>query len=515
MTDEPTPNIPADTAPDDEPEAPVNPAAMIVPWVVRILLPVVMIAGTWYGVKWIRENQPEAQRKAPPPAVAQVDVQRLAPTDFTVRLPTRGSVQAEVSGDLVAQVSGVIVSMSPNFTDGGAFTEGQELLRLDARDYEVAIAQAEADVKQATIAIEQAQIAAQQVVIEVTQYETSIQAARAAVAEAQRAIDEETARGQQALAEWRQLNGDAPPSDLVVRKPQLAAAQAALDSAKAQLAQRIADQGLAKPRIAAAEATIAAREAALLAAQADLRSLQLDLERTVIRAPFTGRIEAREVNVGQYVSGGKRLAALYATETAEIRLPLTSRQLGFVDIPDGGEVDVDTLPPVVLRATHGDRQYEWTGRIVRTEGSMDAATRQLFVVARVESPYAPGLPGQPPLRVGMFVTASISGETIASVYVIPRGAVRGDNELFLVDEATMELTRRKVEPIWSDESVIVVREGLEPGELLCVSPVVFVGQRLPVVARWADSGQPLVEPESTGDRGGKGGKGTGKQGNAP
>lgn len=501
MSDDTTPASPtpppAATAPDSPATSTTRFPLAAVSWTVRIVLPVVLILGAWILVRIIIANQPQASREQPPRLVAQVEVERLQTQSFTVQLPTRGTVQAETSSDLVAQVSGVITQVSPAFTDGGTFKAGEELVRIDPRDYDVAVARAKAEISQASIAVQQAQIAAERIAIEVSQYDTSVQVARAAVVSAERELEEETARSQQAEAEWKGLNGERPAPDLVLRKPQLASAQAGLESARAQLAQRIADQGLAKPRLAAAQADVAAREAALEAARTALRQAELDLERTVIRAPYDGRVETRAAHVGQYVNSGRTLAGIYSTASAEIHLPLTNRQLAFVQVPNGHTPDGPAAEPAVrIAANFGDRSYQWQGRIVRSQGVMDAATRQLYVVARVDAPYAPREPGQPPLRVGMFVTAEVEGEALDDVFVIPRQAVRGDNELYIVDEARMELTRRKVRPIWSDDDVIVVRDDIAPGELICVSPVAFLGQRLPVQARWAATGEPLTPPDT-------------------
>jgi len=75
----------------------------------------------------------------------------------------------------------------------------------------------------------------------------------------------------------------------------------------------------------------------------------------------------------------------------------------------------------------------WEGRVVRVESSLDEQTRQAMAVAQVTDPYASKSDGSPPLTIGAFVEADISGENLQDVYVIPRQAVRAGNEIILID----------------------------------------------------------------------------------
>ena len=59
-----------------------------------------------------------------------------------------------------------------------------------------------------------------------------------------------------------------------------------------------------------------------------------DLERTHIRAPFDGRVRDRLVGVGQQIGPGTTLGRIYATDVAEVRLPISTRELPFVDLPE-------------------------------------------------------------------------------------------------------------------------------------------------------------------------------------
>jgi multidrug efflux pump subunit AcrA (membrane-fusion protein) len=172
---------------------------------------------------------------------------------------------------------------------------------------------------------------------------------------------------------------------------------------------------------------------------------------------------------------------------------LTNEQLAYVQLPEiyRGESreDVGPGPRVLLSAPFGGREYTWEGRIVRTEGSMDTSSRQLFVVAQVDDPYARQVRGRPPLKVGMFVNAEIQGEILEDVIVVPRETLRQGRELLLINDEN-RLERRRVDVIWSDNENVVVRESLEEGDLLCLTPMTFAAQGAKV--------QPSVENEKAG-----------------
>ncbi|MBV0932626.1 efflux RND transporter periplasmic adaptor subunit [Marinobacterium weihaiense] len=166
------------------------------------LLPFIIII-VLGAVSWlIYHNPPEVQRGTPPQASRiSVDTQVLAPQSFQVRVKSYGRVQPRTQSVLLPQVAGQIVWINPDFRAGGFFERDEELIRLDSRDYQAAVAQAEA----------------------------SLMSARQTLAEAR-------ARSAQAAADWQRLGNAGEAPALVLRTPQLNAAKAAVASAEASLA---------------------------------------------------------------------------------------------------------------------------------------------------------------------------------------------------------------------------------------------------------------------------------------
>jgi multidrug efflux pump subunit AcrA (membrane-fusion protein) len=182
-------------------------------------------------------------------------------------------------------------------------------------------------------------------------------------------------------------------------------------------------------------------------------------------------VRSKRVDVGQFVARGTSVARVYAIDFAEVRLPVRDADLAFLDLSIGyrGEEDPIDGPEVLLRARFAGRPQEWRARVVRTEGEIDATSRMLHLVARVENPYG-RREDTSPLAVGLFVEAEILGRELDGVLVVPRAAVRDDGTLLIVDGED-RLRFRRSEILRNEGEEAVVRAALEPSERLCLSPV--------------------------------------------
>ena len=218
-------------------------------------------------------------------------------------------------------------------------------------------------------------------------------------------------------------------------------------------------------------ANLAQATAEVNTADAQLERARRDLERTRISAPFDGCVRQRSVGLGQLVGPNTVLGVVFAIDYVEVRLPVSGRELPFLDLPESAEdpaVEVE-LRDAILR----ESSSVWHGRIIRTEGALDEATLALFAVARVEDPFG-RRSGRPPLRVGQPVTGTIRGRMLTRVMALPRGAVRELDRIFLVDPAELTLYSMAVVPVWSDERHVIVRDPvIAEGALLSTTHLVY------------------------------------------
>lgn len=395
----------------------------------RVLPPLSVLAVSAGICYWIFWSEPEPRKFPQRETLPKVSVERIEPESYQVWLDSQGTVQARTESTLISEARGKVISVSPSFRAGGFFEEGEILLEIDPRDYATAVVTAKADLARAKLA-----------------------------------LVEEQASAEQASVDWKRLNPNEDPPDLVSRKPQLEQARANADSAEAQLA-----------------------------------NAELNLERTRIAAPYVGRILSTNVDIGQFVSTGNILAQVYAVDYAEIRLPLSEKELGYIDLPESyrGEPDQTGSQPLVLMTTTlGKSSIEWEGKIVRAEGAFDTRSRQLFMVAQVDDPYGKRIDGRPPLKVGSFVQAKIKGKILNDVFVIPRKFYRKNEYIVIIDENN-QLRRREIEVEWSDEESLVISSGLKAGERMCLTPLSFPSEGMKVAVIQED-GVDIAQDESSG-----------------
>ncbi|MEO0884122.1 MAG: efflux RND transporter periplasmic adaptor subunit [Pseudomonadota bacterium] len=393
-----------------------------------ILLPVLIVVVLGFGgTAALNAMKPEPETSDQLPQALSVFAERTERRNLNLVVQAQGEVRPRSEIDVTPQVQGRIAYVSDKFLDGGFVSRGQVLVRLDAADYELDVIRA-----------------------------------KASVATAQQALAREQAEADLAIRDIEDL-GISETSPLARREPQLAEAQAALDSAYAQLS----DANLA-------------------------------LERTAIRSPFDGRVRQRSVDVGQFVSPGQSLGRVFSTDIVEVALPLTDAQLGQLNLPLAYTETADAPGPVVaFEASVGGDVRVWKGRITRTAAAVNSASRLINVFGEVADPYGAGADGDAPMAPGLFVTANIQGEVIEDVLWAPRAALRGEDKLYVGNVEQGTLSIRTVNVIFSDSSGVYFADGAGTGELAIVSPIqaAFDGMRLRIRERLPDGTlAPFIEP---------------------
>ncbi|RTE87508.1 MULTISPECIES: efflux RND transporter periplasmic adaptor subunit [Gammaproteobacteria] len=294
--------------------------------------------------------------------------------------------------------------------------------------------------------------------IDPSDYEANLEDARANVARAQSSLATERALGRVAEAEWRSIEAGEIP-ELGLRQPQLASELANLRAAEAQL-----DRA------------------------------ERNLERTVVRAPFSGLLQAKQANLGQYLGVGTSIGMFYGTEVAEVRVPLTDYDLSFLD-QQMINSETSAGPSVSVTAEVAGEFRSWQGHLVRTEGVLDPTSRVIYGVVEIQDPYnREHRTHETPLQFGRFVTANVEGVTVQGLIELPRHAINTNGEVWVVTEERL-LERREVVSYRLDEQTVFVSSGLENGELVMTTqldnPLPGMKVRLP--------GDPLIPQEEAAE----------------
>lgn len=209
--------------------------------------------------------------------------------------------------------------------------------------------------------------------------------------------------------------------------------------------------------------------AARTEARISLEQAQRNLARTQLKAPYTGFVRNKRIDIGQYVQKGATVASIYDSHSVEVRLPVMDSQLAYLELPMGhrGELNQQHAPEVILSTSYAGQHYQWRGTVVRTESEIDSKSRMTTVVARVDNIQQAD---QPPLQIGLFVSAVIKGKDIDDIFRLPRAALRNQNQVLIVDDSN-RLRFRGVEVLRFERDNIIISSGLSDGDKVNISPL--------------------------------------------
>lgn len=381
-------------------------------FLLQCLFGVVLLVGAGLAVVllWTFRPQPATVERVVP--IPTVEVMVVEPGPVTLQVRSQGNVVAQRSSRLAGEMAGVVDWIDPRLVEGGFFRENEIMVRQESSTYETAVVRAESEVAGMSLR-----------------------------------VAEEEARAAQARREWVEMGNGGEASQLVLRQLHLEREMAALESARAMLAE--------------AEA---------------------DLKRTRIRAPYDLLVRERLVNVGEYLSPGSPVAEVFGVDQVEVRFPVTPLDAALLPSPVFTVEGVAELViPVRLEGESGGRLENWEGRLVRYAGTVDARSRQQFLVAEIDDPYRLHVEdqGSAPLPIGTFVQVYLEGREVPGAVVLPRAAMEGNDAVYVVDDQD-RLRRREVEVARLGREEVVVTAGLNRGDKVCITPLEIMADGLRV-----------------------------------
>lgn len=292
-------------------------------------------------------------------------------------------------------------------------------------------------------------------------YELALARKRSTVTDAEYALKLELGHQAVAKREWELLNQGKAALDM---EKELALRQPHLDKVRADLS----------------------------AAEAELKAAMLDLERTHITLPFNAMVRSKSVDRGSQVTPQEPLAELVGTDAYRVQASLTVDRLEWIDVP-------------VQTGDHGSkaqiiygRGNECSGKVIRLLGDLAAEGRMARILVEVADPLGLNSSNQnrTPLLIGEYVRVKILGRKLDNVFQIPRTALKDNSSIWIVGEnQTLEI--REVRAVWRDADVVLLKDGLKPGERLIVSdlpaPVEGMTVRVEPLKSEMKSDQPVKE----------------------
>lgn len=362
-----------------------------------------------------RDDRAESQA-TPTDQAIEVEVAPVQERTFDRHIEVVGTLAADEEVVVSTEVEGQLVELRVDM--GSSVRRGDILGRLESRDFELRLAEAQA-------ALEQVR-------------------ARLGLSPDRDRID--------------------PDETAIVRQ-----ARAAYDEARLrfQRIQRLRDRGIvSQQEWDQAEAALRIAQARYESAQEEVRSLlaqleqwrarvataRRDLEKTILRAPITGSVVARHVSPGEFLRRNDRVVTLVKTDPLRVRAEVPERYAAQVRPGRSLTFTVDALAPRTFRGT-----------LVRVSPSVRSETRSLTIEAEVRNPHGE-------LRPGYFARAQLIIESNVRAPVIPIRALV--TTVGLTKVFVLQGDRARERPIKTGTRInadVEVTEGLRPGERVILS----------------------------------------------
>ncbi|SEK75309.1 efflux RND transporter periplasmic adaptor subunit [Halomonas daqiaonensis] len=422
--------------------------AVLIGVVVGVALLVVFVA-----------NRQAPEREEAAASVTPVRIVEVRPLELRLEARGHGVARPAETWQATANVAGRVVERHPELESGTLLPEGTLMVALDPSRYELAIAEAEAEL--ASLAGELAQLEAEE---KNTRRVLELEQQALALAEQELARIERLAASGSVS---RSRRDEQRRSTLGQRQ-----AVASLENSLALLPSR-------------REVLKAQRErAAVRLAQA-----RQDLADTRFEAPYDLRLAEVEVELHQFVGTGHRLfqAENLAAAEVEAHIPIAMMRRLMAAIlaeePSGQGLDLDERldfsavdAELFLAGAEG---VGWSGELVRVASGLDPTTRTIRAVVRIDHPYRDARPpDRPPLQRDMYVRTRLSAPSPEPKLAIPASAVH-QGEVWLVDDEA-RLERRTVSVAFEQGNLAVIAGGLEAGERVVVDdlPAAIAGMAL-------------------------------------
>ncbi len=377
--------------------------------------------------------------------VTSITVGRSEARPVPANIQATGSLVADEVSNVAPKVAGKVSDVAVNV--GDFIQSGQVIAKLDAREAQLRLSEANASVKQSIAAVRQAE-ARLGLAANGKFDSSSIPEVRAANA------NYEVALAELKLASanenrYRDLveSGDVPMITYEQFRTTRDTAQARVNNARELLNGAVNTAKQNNQAIRSAEASVEA-------AKAQVETAKQALVDTVIKAPFSGFVSERNTAVGEYVTSSSTIITLLRSNPIKIQIRISEADVPSVTLGRSVSVQVDAYP---------DRSF--AGVVVAVNPSIDLASRSAIVEATIEN-------GDNKLRAGMFGSAKINKEGASNGVFIPKAAMLRDESTqayraFVIEDGVAKL--HVVQPGSEEGDSVQILSGLEPDSVVATS----------------------------------------------
>lgn len=359
-------------------------------------------------------SRPDVPVKPAQSKARAVDVITLEQSDIAPVVTGFGRVTPKLTWQAIAEVNGKVIYRNPALEKGRVLPAGTELLRIDPTDYQLAVAQAQADV--------------------------SVREARLA----KLSLDEKNLKTTLAIEQRRlALSRDELTRQKNLRQKGLTSQSDLDNEQQAFLSQQTRVQDLeAQLKVLPDEKRIT--ESELEASNLALEQAQRNLDKTQIVLPVDSRIAEVNIERDQVVTPQQVMVIAHGLGAVEVDAQVSIHDMQTVFDTLNGEQSEGFAEKLhqlnaSVNLSSGSFKEEWPAKVARLSDtvSLNQATVGVILEIALGEEQKRGIAAQPSLVNGMFVKATIEGKPV-SHWVIPERALRGD-KIYLMEDGALKV----------------------------------------------------------------------------
>lgn len=400
-----------------------------------IVMAAILIA-SGYLMNQLADSRKERPKRVQKEAVYTVQTQILKASLNQPTISVYGELIAGRTLNLTSLVNGTVVEINPNVKPGARVNAGESLIKLNPFPFEIAVAEAEANLKEAEATV-------LETTTRISTEETGLERTREQMELAQ--IDLDRAK------------------TLLARN---AGTQRTVEERELAMSQRRAAFQTSQSNIAIQKAQLKARKATVLRLQALVRQAKENLKKVNLKAPFDAVIQATNVEIGQTITSALNIITLYEAETLDAEFVLSDGQYGRL-VANNADIGGRTVN-VIWKV--GASTLEIPATIDRIGAEVASGRGGVAVYATLDkSAISKGV------RPGAFVSVAVPDQSFKQTFRIPETALFEGNTVYVVDEEN-RLSARKVTIAAFDGQSIIVGGGLKADDEVIITQIAEVGE---------------------------------------
>ncbi|MGI9484677.1 MAG: efflux RND transporter periplasmic adaptor subunit [Geminicoccaceae bacterium] len=403
----------------------------------KVLLPLILIAASLAGASYLRATKPEVAAAPETEPVWNVRAVMIEHRSHQPTLDLYGELVAGREVTIRPKVAGEVALASPKLREGGRFAKGEVMLQIDPFDYQAAIDDLLAQIREAKA--KRDELLANQ----------SMEQMMLVLDKDQQALIERN------VERFERLSGNR------------AASEKALDDARLDFSRQTSTVGQREQAIVVLDARLAQQEAVIDRLSVALRRAERDLADTAIEAPFAGVIADVDAEIGEQLGVNDAVARLIDDQALEIGFQLADAdfgrlwQTGLIGRKVKGSwrlgASVFTLPATIER-------------VVPT---IDPASGGVTVYARID-----GRHDGVPLRPGAFIEVEMLDQLYEDVVELPASALFDKSTVYVIE--SNRLRAEAVDLVATSGDQVLIATDIAEGAMVLTSRLAEVGPGLKV-----------------------------------